>query len=217
MPTVLIFVNLKLTNHLARQNEVYPKLWLKILPLHSFCYCLTLHVTWLHEKQLFLCQEQCMSFYCKEKKYDSVIFIDIWQPSDKPFGQMEQMRGKLASVNGDGMPLNLNEVWSLPGILLFHCLLLFAAIGDVAIWFSIWLSSQSDMQTCHQYTFQQDIHTCFPLTGGCASPSCFWSPSHRPTGLSYLWGFLLKRRHGGRFKWHRWQRQDGTSLGAKLF
>lgn len=166
MPTVLIFVNLKLTNHLARQNEVYPKLWLKILPLHSFCYCLTLHVTWLHEKQLFLCQEQCMSFYCKEKKYDSVIFIDIWQPSDKPFGQMEQMRGKLASVNGDGMPLNLNEVWSLPGILLFHCLLLFAAIADVAIWFSIWLSSQSDMQTCHQYSFQQDIHTCFPLTGG---------------------------------------------------
>lgn len=51
-----------------------------------------------------------MSFYCKEKKYDSVIFIDIRQPSDKPFGQMEQMRDKLARVNGDGMPLNLNEV-----------------------------------------------------------------------------------------------------------
>lgn len=55
---------------------------------------------------------------------------------DMSSGQMEPEIDRLPRVNEAGVPLNLKEVWSLPGVFLFHRIFLFAEIADVLIWFS---------------------------------------------------------------------------------
>lgn len=77
---------------------------------------------------------------------------------------------------------------------------------------SVWLSSQSDMQTWPQYSFQRGIPVCFPLTGGCASSPHLWSPVHRTTANLCPRGFLLKHRQRGSNGRHRWPRQNETQV-----
>lgn len=111
------------------------------------------------------------------------------------FGQTEQMTDRLPRVNDASVPLNLYEVWSLPGVFLFHCLFvqkLQMSWYDSAA--SVWLSAQSDMQSRPVYSFQQDIPVCFPLTAGRASSAHFWSPSSQSLCPR---GFPLKHRQRG--------------------
>lgn len=81
---------------------------------------------------------------------------------------------------------------------------------------SVWLSSQSDMQTWPLHSFQQGIPVSFHLTGGRASSPYFWSPVHRTTANLCPQGFPLRHRQS--FKWPAQMAasEGNTSWGAEL-
>lgn len=83
---------------------------------------------------IFLCLKRLISFIPRERKHDFIICGGTGQFLNMSFGQKEPMIDKLLSEAD--MPLNLYEVWSRPGVFLFHCLPLCAEIADVLIWFS---------------------------------------------------------------------------------
>lgn len=92
-------------------------------------------------------------------------------------------------------PLNLYEVWSLPGVFLFHCLFLFAEIADVLIWFSsVCLTKLSvryaDMARVQFPTRQPCL---FPFDRGLCIISALLIPSSQNLCPR---GFLLKHRQG---------------------
>lgn len=120
-----------------------------------------------------LCARSDISFSFRERKHDSIICGGIRQSLDMSFGQTEQMIDKLPRGNVASMPLNLYEVWSLPGVFLFHCLFPFAEIADVLIWFSsvcltkLWVR-YADMARVHFPTRQFCL---FPIDmGPCIIP-----------------------------------------------
>lgn len=166
---------------------------------------------------IFLRLKRLISFSPRERKHDFIICGGIGQFLNMSSGQMEPMIDKL--LNEADMPLNLF-------IIIFNQFDLgqeyfyFTAFPFVQklhiTWYdsvvSVWLSSESDMQTWPQYSFQQGIPFCFPLTGVCASFPHFWSLVHRTAANLCPKGFPLKHKQRGSNGLHRWQRQTETQV-----